>query len=313
MFLLPLAPGRKRPSATRDIEGVGGARARPGVMASGRPGRAQQREATTDQGAFELKFVDLTPGRQYLAWVEGEVSPGRETPDYLARSLPSRHPPTDRRDDRRGRPHEYVSPLRRAPLRDRARLQPDAQTSSFGVEVLRDRQRPDGAGTVVRVVRRPTVNKAGFDNGTAEEALEFDAPRKLVRELPLACLPLVPLASRARPRASIRARFARPSCRNKIRSSPASRWFRAPTCCSTAARSSARSRSPRQGLGTRLGLRATWEARRNAACASCWRRRSSSCRRSPISAPSRRRSGTSTSQASPITASSRCRHYPDEA
>jgi RHS repeat-associated protein len=191
VFLLPLEPGESAPQRPATSKAWEALRARPGVMASGRPGRAQQREATTDQGAFELKFVDLTPGRQYLAWVEGEVSPGRETPDYLVRSLP--------RVIRRltgatiaagGRMSTFLDE-RHSVIEHDFNLTRDVV--SFGVEVLRIVQRPDGAGTVVRVVRPTTVNKAGFDNGTAEEALEFDAPRKLVRELPLACLPLVPL------------------------------------------------------------------------------------------------------------------------
>jgi len=90
VYVLPLpATGtatEHRPTTTAAWEALA---RRPEVLRSARPGRAQRGERTGDDGRFEVKYVDLTPGARHLVWVTrpDPVDAAAEAPDHVVRTL----------------------------------------------------------------------------------------------------------------------------------------------------------------------------------------------------------------------------------
>lgn len=83
------APGAYRPLSSLQWQGM---KDRAGVVRSGRPGRAALHQRTDSDGRFEVKYVDLTPGRSHLVWVESRSPsdlPGTDvdSPEYVVRTL----------------------------------------------------------------------------------------------------------------------------------------------------------------------------------------------------------------------------------
>ncbi|HEU0298585.1 MAG TPA: hypothetical protein VFR37_04005, partial [Longimicrobium sp.] len=94
VYAVPLAPGDPVPQRPADTLAWAALKARPDCVFSARPGRAAQGERTAADGAWELRFVDLVPGRRWLLWVESPdaaqaADPGRavETPEYTVRTV----------------------------------------------------------------------------------------------------------------------------------------------------------------------------------------------------------------------------------
>ena len=87
------APDAYRPKSSLQWQEM---KDRPGVVRSGRPGQAARHQRTDTDGRFEVKYVDLTPGRSHLVWVESRS--------------PSDPPGTDMDS------HEYVVHTLRRPI-----------------------------------------------------------------------------------------------------------------------------------------------------------------------------------------------------
>ena len=212
VFVMPVTEGTtqdRRPATTRELARWS---TREDVIGSGRPGRFADAELTAANGAFELKFVDLTAGRRYLIWVEspepGEPDTSPTSPEFVVRSVPAR---LQRVTAGAGATdaHAHVRAFLELDLIDhRYNLAtPDVR---YAVDAMKIVDVPVAPGRFELRVKRPSrADVATFDADVASgDDLTFDAARKIVSGLTLDALPLVPI-DEPLDQASERARRAR--------------------------------------------------------------------------------------------------------
>lgn len=195
VYAVPLADGpipAQRPADSRTLAAW---KNRPDVLKSNRPGRAAQAERTADDGAWELRFVELNAGRRWFIWVES-VDPDHaddadavEQPEYVVRT-------------------HYVELLR---LTGTTANQVDAtgyhlvdhthnlstDAVTWGVETLKVVE-VDVPGTPptreLRALRPARGAKVAFDGqADAGERVALDAANRVASGFTILALPLVPV------------------------------------------------------------------------------------------------------------------------
>jgi uncharacterized glyoxalase superfamily protein PhnB len=89
VYALPLAPGPTVPQRPRHTSDWSRLKHDPRVLRSTRPGRYAHDEPTAADGAWEIRFVDLSLGAAHLVWTESPDpdEPGGSSPDYLVRTF----------------------------------------------------------------------------------------------------------------------------------------------------------------------------------------------------------------------------------
>jgi hypothetical protein len=184
---LALAAGAtalQRPSSTSDWEALA---ARPDVLRSARPGRARDREATDVDGSFELSFIDLRPGAQYLIWVECDdprTADGR-VPEVIVRTAAA-----PRMRAMTGDHANQLEHVDRRVVDSRHNLLPGSAAGA--VDILRVFAPAAGP---VQMHRPGRVDPAGIDASppAGTEAVAVDLANKRATGLVLEVLPLIPI------------------------------------------------------------------------------------------------------------------------
>jgi hypothetical protein len=188
VYAMPLANGEITAQRPADTRAWSEWRNRPGILASGRLGRFNRGERTDHDGAFEIKFIDLSVGRRYFIWVESEDPVTHvESPEYCVRTF-----------------YQELIHLTDSPANQTASLgyhlidhtyNLTADPIAWGVESLKVVNWITDFGAVeVRAVRPPRESKGVFENlPISGERVNFDTARKIISDYRLQCLPLVPV------------------------------------------------------------------------------------------------------------------------
>ena len=191
VYALPLTAGAtlaQRPRTSREWSAL---RHRPDVLRSAVPDRPTQDEPTGSDGRFEISFVDLRPGSQYLLWVAAENprDTTTELPEVIVRTLPV----TDVRAMNGDHANTQSHTDRRLVDTTSTLLGEDV---SMAFEVIRVvNTAAVGAPPVARLVRTGRGVPAGVDAQpmVGAETITLDTPSRRATGLVLEALPLLPV------------------------------------------------------------------------------------------------------------------------
>jgi hypothetical protein len=192
VYAIPLAAGAalpQRPKTSRDWDAL---RTRSGVLRSARPDQPTAHAATDAGGGFEICFVDLRPGNQYLLWVEGGDPRTADTrvSDVIVRTTAA---PAMRR---LAFPGGTLAPERTDRMVVDSTYNLMADDVAGATEVIRIVDAAAaGAPANLRILRPGRVNPAGFDATpvAGPEVVEIDDATRKSASLRLEVLPLVPV------------------------------------------------------------------------------------------------------------------------
>jgi N-acetylmuramoyl-L-alanine amidase len=218
VYAVPLAAGgtaAQRPVSSRALELLA---RRDGVLRSARPDRPAQREVTGPDGAFELSFVDLRPGAQYVLWVQ-RADPrvaNSEVAEAVVRTVNAAAMRAMNGDDA-----SQQDQTDRIVVDSTYNLLTDSVANT--VEVIRvvDRAVPP-APADVRVLRPSRAEPTGIDADRQLPAtpprgdeVPYDAATRRARDLVLEVLPLVPVFETADAQSAV-ARWATSTVREQL-------------------------------------------------------------------------------------------------
>ena len=170
-------------------------RQRPDVLRSARPNRPARREATSGDGRFELSFVDLQAGAQYLLWVESTdpADRSRNVPNAVVRTLQIP-------DMRRAGLAQGANGVVFRPHHDNRRVVASAPLQAGGVGDVVDTVRVLAAGAGggapgLRLARPRPTNLRGIEQAPPVDIDEtpVDAVARRATGLEVNALPLIPV------------------------------------------------------------------------------------------------------------------------
>jgi hypothetical protein len=203
VYALPLAAGAALPQRPRSSAEWEALRDAPGVLRSARPGAPAARETTGPDGRFEISYLELRPGAQYLLWVDGPDprTAGARVCEVIVRTVAA--------PAMRQLAFTMIKATPAAPALAKGPLDPDhtdrrvvdstvnLMTDDVGgaCEVVRVVDTGTPGTPDLRLVRPGRANRAGFDATppVGTESVDIADPAKRVDDLVLEVLPLVPV------------------------------------------------------------------------------------------------------------------------
>ena len=187
VYAVSLAEGEITPQRPANSRAWAALKDRPDVHRSGRPGRYVQSERTDANGAFEIKFIDLSVNRRYFVWVESlDPVTNVESPEYMVRTFYA-----ELRELTGSQANQAVN-VGRHLIDHTYNLTDDAVIRSVESFKIVNWTLDDG-GVEVRAIRPQRDAKNAYETLVASgERLELDSVTKLLNNYRLHCLPLVP-------------------------------------------------------------------------------------------------------------------------
>ena len=207
VFVLPLEAGDVTPQRPANSKEWAALKNRPGVLRSGQPGHFDQDDFTGYDGTFEVKYVDVTVGKQYLVWVEGH-EPGDESktrPEFVVRTF------YQELRDLTGNRADQVEEIGRHLVMHSYNLMEDdpwdpgevrqALSPKWGLECIKILRNSTVAGDPETWAVRPHIEHRGsfetmerVSNNSEVARLQFDEGERKITALSLQCLPLIPVS-----------------------------------------------------------------------------------------------------------------------
>lgn len=188
VYVSPLAEGAIGQQRPADSSTWATLKSRPDIHRSGRPGRFTQGELTAHDGAFEIKFIDLSVDRRYFVWVESlDLTTNVESPEYMVRTF------YVELLELIGSSANLVANVGRHLIDHTYNLTVDPVR--WGVESFKVvNWTLDTGGVETRAIRPQRDAKAAYETlQAAGERLNFDPATKILSDYNLQCLPVVPI------------------------------------------------------------------------------------------------------------------------